>query len=253
MNRFKDIQKERKTYYSQNGEEGVIEFIFKKIPVNGWAVEFGAWDGKYLSNTYFLIEKKNYHGVFIEGDSDKMPHLIKTMESFSDKTTCINTYVKATGEDSLDNILKKTKIPYDFDLLSIDIDGNDYYVWESFINFKPKVVIIEINIKSKPEEFVINDPESKFEWGKTGTSLKAYAELAKRKGYALLANVSCNAIFIDQKYLDLFFNKEPSPEEVFTYEGFDLSELTLKEALRKSQSAFWKKLVRLPWHMIRKM
>ena len=58
----------RKNLYSQDGEDGVIEEIFKRLSINkGTFVEFGAWDGKYLSNTFALLQK-NWAGVYIEGD-----------------------------------------------------------------------------------------------------------------------------------------------------------------------------------------
>ncbi len=65
--------------YSQNGEDGVIEELLKCLEIdNGWVCEFGAQDGKHLSNTFRLIETKRFNGVFIEGDSEKFKDLLKT-------------------------------------------------------------------------------------------------------------------------------------------------------------------------------
>ena len=64
--------KYRKNVYSQNGEDGILEEVIKKLNIhNGTFVEFGAWDGKYLSNTYYFYEKFNFSGVYIEYDSEK--------------------------------------------------------------------------------------------------------------------------------------------------------------------------------------
>lgn len=72
---MKTLIKYRKNYYSQNGEDGVIEEILKRMGIKqGWFVEFGAWDGKYLSNTYALVEK-GWKGVEIEGDKTKFEKL----------------------------------------------------------------------------------------------------------------------------------------------------------------------------------
>ena len=57
----------------------------------------------------------------------------------------VNRYVSSKGGNSLDNILSKTKIPRNFDVLSIDIDGNDYFVWENLKEYQPKIVCIEFN------------------------------------------------------------------------------------------------------------
>ncbi len=252
MTQYKDIQKERKIYYSQNGEDGVLEYILSKLNTNKWAVEFGAWDGKYLSNTYHFIEKYGYNAVLIEGDSAKMNDLKKNTEQFGEKVKCINAFVEPAGSNTLDNLLSTTTIPHDFDLLSIDIDGLDYFIWESLQKYQPKVVIIEINIKVKPGIKIIHDKnESEYKWGVSGSSIDAITELAHKKGYALIANVSCNAIFVKKEFLTKFFEKEPSTKEAYTYESFDLSELTLKEAMYKGMTHYLRKLVGYPFHLFR--
>lgn len=80
-----------KKIYSQNGEDGIIDQILKMIPENkktNWCVEFGAWDGKHLSNTYNLIHNKNYSAVLIEGDQKKHKELVKNFESNQKVLTC---------------------------------------------------------------------------------------------------------------------------------------------------------------------
>lgn len=253
MTNYKALQQYRKTYFSQNGEDGMLEHILSKIPNNKWAVEFGAWDGKYLSNTYHFIERHGYSAILIEGDGAKMMDLKRNTEQFGDKVKCINAFVEPSGSNSLDNLLKSTTIPVDFDLLSIDIDGMDYFIWKSLLNYRPKVVIIEINIADKPgRDRIHNDAKSEYVWGESGSSIDAVKKLANEKDYALIANVACNAIFVDRKYLNNYFAAEPSTREVFTYESFDLSQLTFSEAKDKGYEHFIAKLIRLPWHTVRK-
>ena len=61
-----------KKIVSQNGEDGIIEEIIRRLNlINLWCCEFGAWDGKYLSNNYNLIQNKKWGGAFIEGNSEK--------------------------------------------------------------------------------------------------------------------------------------------------------------------------------------
>jgi hypothetical protein len=253
MNDYKYLQSKRKIYHSQHGEDGVLEYLFTKIPSNKWSVEFGAWDAKYLSNTFHFIEKHNYNAVLIEGDKDKMSDLEKNTLAYKDKVFNINAFVDSKGENTLDNLLKKTPIPYDFDILSIDIDGQDYNVWDAFTQYKPKVVIVEINVWDKPNVIKVHSRENN-EYnikGSSGTSIKALTLLARKKGYALLANISCNVIFVDEQYLKFFFDKEPEPEDVYTYEVFSLSELNLVEAKRKSTKDFIQKLIRFPYHIFK--
>lgn len=245
MKNFKEIQKYRKTIYSQNGEDGVLDFILSKLNTNGWLVEFGAWDGKYLSNTFYFIEKKNYKAVLIEGDSSKMPDLYNNTKQFGENVHCLNAFVNPSGENSLDNLLRKTNIPKDFDVLSIDVDGMDYYIWKEFVDYRPKVVIVEINIKDKPGTDHIHDQQQKeYVWGQSGSSIDSMTKLAHEKGYALIANVACNAIYVDNKYLSLFFDREPSTFETYTYESFDITELSLSECKQKGTSFYLKKLIK---------
>jgi hypothetical protein len=72
--------------YSQNGEDGIIAEIFNKIKdkivLTNWVCEFGAWDGKHLSNTFLLIEK-GFHAVLIESDTHRFIDLEKTARQFS--------------------------------------------------------------------------------------------------------------------------------------------------------------------------
>jgi hypothetical protein len=130
---------------SLSGEDGIIEKIFQTIPAaNRWCMEFGAWDGKLYSNTHLLMQKAGWSGVFVEADRDRFRDLINTY-SGNPVAHCLNCFVSFLGENSLDSVLARTPIPKDFDLLSIDIDGNDYHVWESLLTYQPRVVIVEFN------------------------------------------------------------------------------------------------------------
>ncbi|UCH23877.1 MAG: hypothetical protein JSU83_12035, partial [Deltaproteobacteria bacterium] len=130
---------------SQNGEDGIIAKIFEIIPdKNKWCVEFGAWDGKLYSNTYNLINQQSYSAVLIEANPSKFQALIKTYQE-NKKVIPINAFVGFESKNNLDTHLEPTTIPLDFDLLSIDIDGNDFHVWKASQHYMPKVVVIEYN------------------------------------------------------------------------------------------------------------
>lgn len=209
----------KKNVYSQNGEDGLIEYLLSLIPdKNNWCCEFGAWDGKYLSNTFNLVENKDYKSVYIEADEKKYLDLLKTAKMY--KNIIPKNKFIDLKENSLDNILSETKIPYNFDVLSIDIDGLDYLIWKSLVKYKPKIVIIEINSSLDPE--IIFSPSeltpdilSK----RTGVNFMTCYELGKEKGYKFFYHTG-NMIFLDEKYKDIidtpldplsYFNKSWLP------------------------------------------
>ncbi len=248
----KKLLSHRKTFFSRQGEDGLLAFVLSKIPdKTGWCVEFGAWDGKSESNTYYFISQQNYRGVMIEADPLKYNLLRENMKAYD--AFCFNVFVRPDGTNKLDNILSLTPIPKQFDLLSIDVDGNDYHIWQSLGNYQPKVVIIEINIRDKPGVKRIHKPDSPIVrdnagtgissmWGitgHTGTSISSMTELAISKQYSLLANVHCNAIFVRREYLNLFHDREVTPDEVFTYEGHRISELSFQEM----RSLGWRRII----------
>ena len=194
---------------SQFGEDGIIEQVLKIIPdSNQWCVEFGCWDGKKYSNTYNLITEKNFSAVLIEASPKKFADLIRNFGS-SEKVTCVNKYVGFGQEDNLDKILCQMDIPEDFDFLSIDIDGNDYHVWEAIRLYKPKVVTIEYNPTIPNEiEFVQEKNESLSQ----GSSITSIVKLGRSKGYELVCVTLTNAIFVEEKYFPLFGIQENSIE-----------------------------------------
>ena len=128
--------------YSQRGSDGILEKIMKELNINnGFFIEFGAWDGIYLSNTRILFNK-GWSGCYIEGDSNKFKQLVKNYENTN--IICINEYIYPTNDEgtTLDDIYNKYIIDKEIELLSIDIDGRDYEIFEN-LKIKPKIIIIE--------------------------------------------------------------------------------------------------------------
>ena len=209
----------KKNVYSQNGEDGIIQEIINRLNLfeknNLWCCEFGAWDGKHSSNTFALVEKYNFNAVYIESDKHKFKNLLKTAEKFP-AIIPINLKVEKhkSNNNSLDNILSKTKITKYFEILSIDIDSYDLDVWESLENYNPKMVIIEINSSIPPGIL------QKHGFKTQGNSFSSALVTAKNNGYKLVCHTG-NCIFIrkdlinllkiDQKFFDnpeLLFQKD---------------------------------------------
>jgi hypothetical protein len=185
--------------YSQSGEDGVLDKIFEliSIPEEPWFCEFGAWDGVHLSNSANLVKHHHWSGVYLEGNKRKYLDLKKNFSQFNN-LNLINKWVDWVegSECLLDNILQETPMPKQFDFLSIDIDGNDYHVWDTLNVYRPRVVCIEFNSTIPNEVYYIqeNSPNVRF-----GSSLLAIIELGKAKGYELCYVNKLNAILVNNE------------------------------------------------------
>jgi hypothetical protein len=187
--------------HSQCGEDGVLQEILRLLPDRDqWCVEFGAWDGKHLSNTCRLIEEEHYHAVLIEGNPVKFRELTAAFPG-NDRVHPLLRFVGWEGPGTLDRILAETPIPRNFDLLSIDIDGNDWHVWKALVDYRPKVVIIEFNPSMPTELDWVQEPDFS---NQTGCSLHALERLGKEKGYELVSVLPWNAVFVDAPYFSRF-------------------------------------------------
>ncbi len=200
----------RKNIYSQFGEDGILEYIFSKLPKKKryWCVEFGAWDGKFSSNTCALVEKKGWYGIYIEADRVRFQELLKNHGN-NQKVYCVNEFIQLEGKNKLDNLLKKVReLPREFDLISLDIDSCEYYVWKSLKSYSPSIVVIEFNPTMppgyryvQPKSFDIHDEHS----------LRSVVDLGKEKGYELVSVTDTNAIFVRQEYFHSFGIADNSP------------------------------------------
>lgn len=181
----------RYNVHSQMGEDGILEELFHRLDIHsGWVVEFGAWDGVHLSNTYRLLERSRaYKAVYIEGDSERYKDLQGTAARLDGQIVPIHAYVQPKGEMCLERLLTETPLPDDFELLSIDVDGMDYQIWESFEGYSPKVVIIEINSAIAPDKQQVHGPE------RQGSSFRSMLNLGKRKGYSCVCHTG-NLFFV---------------------------------------------------------
>lgn len=178
--------KYRKNINTQFGEDGIIEYLFEKLNIKngGTCCEFGAWDGKHLSNTFRLIKTRNFKGLYIEGDPEKYKDLLKTCEEYPNIIP-----VNAMVTNNLDDIFEANNFPYDVDIMSIDVDSIDYEIWRDAVKCNAKVVIIEAD-NSVPSwiKKPIYDPTK-------GANYFILEELGKKKGYTLVCNTS-NMFFV---------------------------------------------------------
>lgn len=201
MTTSRSILTRKNNVFSQNGEDGIIEFIFRRIGIDkGTFIEFGAWDGKHLSNTYNLF-LNGWKGIYIETDRNRYTDLLTTFQEHRDRVDCVNAHVGYTDTDNLDTLVEKYSDKRNFDLVSIDVDGLDYYIFEKMVKYLPTVVCIEVNAGHHPEysELIPLNVAS----NNVGQSLRVISTLADTKGYFPLCYTG-NLFLVKKEYLPLF-------------------------------------------------
>lgn len=173
--------------------------IIGKKNLNYECCEFGAWDGKHLSNTFKIIKKKKFKALLIESDKKRFIELNSNLPET--RVVKLNTFVNASGKNSLDDLLKRNGFKKDIDVLSIDIDGNDFHIFKNLNYAKPKIVCIEYN-KTIPidMEFVQKNDLTI----KQGSSATSIINLARKKGYFLYDCTPTNLILISNKFKKFF-------------------------------------------------
>jgi hypothetical protein len=193
--------------------EAILECLSER---DRWCVEFGAWDGQHFSNTRNLIDAHGYSAVLIEGDRVRASALRAALGARAGIVT-IERYVGFAGADRLDAILAGTPAPRDFDLLSIDIDGNDYAVWEAVVDYRPKVVCIEFNPTIPLPVGYVQPADPTVS---RGSSLAAMVDLGRRKRYELVAVTESNALFVRAELLPRLDLESNDPARLWVNQRF---------------------------------
>jgi hypothetical protein len=212
---------------SQNGEDGIIQFLIDQIqPAHKTFVEFGVH--KYTeSNTRFLLKHNLWSGLVIDGSQKNIDYIkadpIYWRYNLKAECAFIN-------KDNINTLILKNGLQGEIGLLSVDIDGNDYWVWDAIICVNPAIVICEYNALYGPsarvsipytENFIYDQAHySTLYWG---ASIGAFNYLAEQKGYALVgANTMGNNIFFVRNDL-LGRLPKLSPEQAYVQAGFRTS------------------------------
>lgn len=206
---------------SQNGEDGIIAALFGSIgTTNRYVVDFGVEDGSECNGAH-LLRDLGWHGLLIEGD-DRSFAALSERYSGNDSVELEHAYVTA---ENVGRIFAAHKVPVELDLLSIDVDGNDYWIWKALNDYQPRVVVIEYNASHPPPERWVMAYNPQHRWrgdNYFGASLASLTALANVKGYALLATDSCgvNAFFLRRDLLALGPFPERMPEQAYHAPGY---------------------------------
>jgi hypothetical protein len=181
---------------SQNGEDGIIAEIFRRIgTTNRFFVEFGVEDGAQCNTAQLALA--GWSGLMIEADPHFHAQLVDRWTSFP-MVRVARFFITA---ENVASIFADNGVPREFDMLSIDIDGNDYWVWRALSQYRPRLVIIEYNVAYAPPKRWVMQYNPTHRWDQTtyyGASLTSLTALAEGLGYALIGTdaAGVNAFFL---------------------------------------------------------
>ena len=215
--------------YSQRGDDGLIREIFRRLNLNkGFFVEFGGWDGIYLSNARLLFEK-GWGGMFIEGDPIKAIQLKENYRDYPD-IKCVQAFVypdPSQGRKTLDILCDENQVEH-IDFLSIDIDGFDLNIFES-LRRRPSLVAIEGGFSRHPQlthrvpqEIAIKNLQQ---------PLAVAIQAVEAKGYVPIC-FNQNLYAVETSFASLFENIEKDAISLWLDAYYDQTQ-QFREELRK--------------------
>jgi len=184
MNFVRDLHRHRAKHFSQNGEDGVIARLMERLGVtNRFYVELGTGSGEECNTRY--LREQGWSGVMIDCDHDN---------------PALDLHKEFITADNVNELMAKYGVPDSFDLLSIDIDGNDYWVWKALApRYRPRVLVIEYNAAVPSNVSVTIPYDPGYRWvgqPNTGQSLLALRNLSTTKGYSLVYATAPNAFLV---------------------------------------------------------
>ncbi len=188
--------------YSQWGEDGIIQWLIKNVEIpNKIFVEFGVEDYQE-ANTRFLLMNNNWSGLVIDGSKDNMDRLRNERWVWRYDLRAVNKFIT---KDNINEIIKNAGFEGDIGILSVDIDGNDYWVLDAIDCVQPRILICEYNSLFGDKEKVTIPYDDKFIRTNShysniyyGASLAAFQDYAEKHGYYYVGSNSAgiNAFFV---------------------------------------------------------
>ena len=202
-----EIAKAEFQCFSQFGEDGIIQFLVQRVPIERDVfVEFGVADYRE-SNTRFLLVHDNWRGLIMDSADTMHEFLRSTGLAWQHEIDAKTAFI---DRDNINDLIRTAGVAGDIGLLSIDLDGNDYWVLEAIDVVTPRVLITEYNSIFGAEVAVTvpYDPtfargEKHWSWLYWGASLAALTRLASEKSYALVGGnrAGNNAFYVRRDVL----------------------------------------------------
>ena len=216
-----------KSIYSQHGQDGVLEEIYKRIgTTNKFFVEFGSSGRQDSQGNTAYLRTQGFDGLLMDGY--EAPYSEKVERDYP-------VQIEFITPENINTLFEKYNVPHEFDLLSIDIDGQDFHVWNSIDQkYKPRVVVIESNYYMFPKVDKVQPYDVRWVWDGThryGSSIRALMNLGIKKGYSLVAYTGADGIFVrtdilTEKRIDFQFTNN---DEALWYMNFQQGTLPKEE------------------------
>lgn len=207
--RPKDLEMHELSIFSQNGEDGVLQEIIRRLgPGQNYFLEIGAEYNE--ANCIFLADVMGWKGTFIDANA----HAASQLAARYGALPHVRVFNRFITPQNISSLLQEG-IPADLDVLSIDVDGDDYWLWQAVEGIQPRVVIIEYNSTLPADAQLVQPYGAKGTYNGnafTGASIGALRNLAADKGYRLvhLEVTGTNAFFVRK---DIIQDEELFPLE----------------------------------------
>jgi len=197
-----DFTSHELSVFSQWGEDGLIAYLVSRVQIDDPSfVEFGVEDYRE-ANTRYLLMTRNWRGLVIDGSPANVSAIKADDISWRFELTARCAFVT---RDNINALIAEAGFRGDLGLLSVDIDGNDYWVWQAIDVVQPRIVVAEYNSLWGPDRKVTVPYDPEFVRGRKhysnlyyGASLAALEQLGRTKGYSLVGGNSAgnNAFFV---------------------------------------------------------
>lgn len=246
----KDIALSEFKVYSQWGEDGIIQHLIRHIEIpNKIFVEFGVEDYTE-ANTRFLLQNNNWTGLIMDGSEENIEKVKNDPIYWRYNLQAVSAFI---DRDNINELILKNGISGDIGILSVDIDGNDYWVWEQIKVVSPRIVICEYNSLfgnmhaiSVPYDKAFVRSEKHFSNLYYGASIGAFDYLASQKGYTLVASNSAgnNLFFVRDDLAHVFarvskenaykkaqFREARDKNGFLTYQSFEENQQVIRDEM----------------------
>ncbi|EJC74126.1 hypothetical protein Rleg10DRAFT_2599 [Rhizobium leguminosarum bv. trifolii WSM2012] len=192
--------------FSQFGEDGILQYLIRETGITRREtsfIEFGVQNYSE-SSTRFLLMNDHWRGLIIDGSKEYMDFVRNQDLYWRHDLTAVDAWI---DRDNINQLIGDAGFGGDVGILSVDIDGNDYWVWEKIDICNPVIVIVEWNSVFGPDYAISVPYDRAFQREKAhysnlfwGASISAFEHLASKKGYALVgSNTAANNLFFVRK------------------------------------------------------
>jgi hypothetical protein len=245
-----DLRRSEFSVFSQFGEDGIVQFLVQRVPIEHEVfVEFGVEDYSE-SNTRFLLVHDNWRGLILDGGQGHVEFARRSGLSWRHHLDAVSAFV---DRDNINGLIRSAGIDGDIGLLSIDIDGNDLWVLEAIDVVSPRILVVEYNSTFGPDAAVTVPydrgflrREAHFSHLYWGASLAGLDRVAARKGYRLVGGNSAGnnafwvrddlageipAVTVADAYAPSRFRESRAPDGALSYVGDHRERLRLMRAL----------------------